>query len=260
MIGRVLALVLLAAMVRVAPAAAQTDVPPGEDFHVEFGVIWWWPSPELAVQTGQFAAAGIDQVDLASEFGIGSQRFSDFRVVLRPGRKHKFRVGYVPVRYEQSAQLQRRINFGGTVFSGTASTDIRWDLWRFGYQWDMIARDRGSFGIIGEIKYNKVRASLRSSGRGEVADARAPIPTLGVAGRGYVHRNVSITGELTAFKFSGGDFDGTFFDVDVSATASLSRHFGVQGGYRAVTADYLVDDDTGDLKLRGIYFGLLSRF
>ena len=101
---------------------------------------------------------------------------------------------------------------------------------------------------------------LSAKQKGEIAEASAPIPALGVAGRTYVHRNVSISGEFTAFKFAGDDLDVTFFDLDISATASLTRHFGIQGGYRAVTTDYLVDDDAGDLKLKGVYFGVLSRF
>jgi hypothetical protein len=181
-------------------------------------------------------------------------------VVLKPARKHKFRVGYVPVRYEQSAILRRQITFGNRTFTGAATADLRWDLWRFGYEWDVVTRERGYFGIIGEVKYNKVRGSVRSAGRGEVADAKAPVPTLGAAGRGYVHRNVAISGEFSAFKFANGNFDGKFFDVDVSATASLSRSFGAQVGYRAVTADYIIDNDSGDLKLKGIYFGIISRF
>jgi len=255
-------LVLLAWGVGISAASAQTsrEIVPGEDFHVEFGVLWWRPSPDLMIQTGQLASVGINDFEFAREFGIEDKRFSDFRVVLKPARKHKFRVGYVPIRYEQSAVLQRQINFGGRTFTGPASADIRWDLWRFGYQWDFVTRERGSFGLLGEVKYSKVRGSVRSAGRGEVADTKAPVPTLGAIGRGYVHRNVAISGEFSAFKFANGDFDGKFFDVDVSATASLSRNFGAQVGYRAVTADYVINDDSGDLKLKGIYFGIISRF
>jgi len=255
-------LVLVAWGVGIGAAGAQAarDVVPGEDFHIEFGVLWWRPSPDLMIQTGQLASLGINDFEFASEFGIEDKLFSDFRVVLKPARKHKFRVGYVPIRYEQSAVLRRQITFGGRTFTGPASVDLRWDLWRFGYQWDFVSRERGTVGLIGEVKYNKVRATVRSGGRGELADQQAPVPTLGVSGRGYVHRNVAISGEFSAFKFSRSDFDAKFFDLDVSATASLSRNFGAQAGYRAVTADYLINDDSGDLKLKGIYFGIISRF
>src|SRR2546425_1143931 len=129
-------LVLHAWGVGISADSAQTsrEIVPGEDFHVELGVLWWRPSPDLMIQTGQLASVGISDFEFASEFGIEDKRFSYFRVVLKPARKHKFRVGYVPIRYEQSAVLQRQINFGGRTFTGPASADIRWDLWRFGYQ------------------------------------------------------------------------------------------------------------------------------
>jgi hypothetical protein len=34
----------------------------------------------------------------------------------------------------------------------------------------------------------------------------------------------------------------------------------VQGGYRAVTVDYTIEDDIGDLKLKGPYVGAVVRF
>ena len=47
--------------------------------------------------------------------------------------------------------------------------------------------------------------------------------------------------------------------IDLYATGSFTRNLAVQGGYRRITANYVVDDDTGDLKLKGMYFGGLVR-
>ena len=43
-------------------------------------------------------------------------------------------------------------------------------------------------------------------------------------------------------------------------TGSITRFFGLQGGYRALSADYLLDSDTGDLEMKGPYFGAMVRF
>ena len=40
----------------------------------------------------------------------------------------------------------------------------------------------------------------------------------------------------------------------------FGRYIGAQLGYRSVTVDYVVDDDTGNLKMKGLYFGGLIRF
>jgi hypothetical protein len=213
------------------------------------------------VLSGARPAGGIDDFDFVDEFGLATERFSEFRVVGKPGRKHKLRFSYVPVRYEAVAPLQNPIVFDDQVFAGTTSANIKWDIWRFGYEWDVVSRPRGLFGIIGELKYNKTSAAVSSQGIGALVAKKAPIPAAGAIGRVYVHPNVSITGEVTGIKVSSGDtFDTNFWDVDISATASVSKHFGVLGGYHSISADYAIDTDSGNLKLTGAYIGLVSRF
>lgn len=243
------------------PVAAQDAPPfPGEAFRVEFVTTWWQPDPSLTIQTGTLTGAGISDFDFAEEFSLDDKRFTDFRLVFKPARRHKVRFAYVPMRYDQAATLVRPILFNGRTYSGSAALDIKWNLWQLGYQWDFMTRERGFLGVIGELKYNDIRGTVRSVGRSDSAESKAPVPTIGIIGRGYVHRNVAISGELSGIKVPGDSFDVSLFDFDISATASLSRHFGVQGGYRAITADYVVDEDTGDLTMRGIYIGLVSRF
>ena len=86
------------------------------------------------------------------------------------------------------------------------------------------------------------------------------MPTIGVIGRGYVAPMVAITGEFTGLKVSSGDFDVKFTDFDINAIVSFRRNVGAQIGYRSVVADYTVDNDTGDLKMQGPYFGGVLRF
>jgi hypothetical protein len=259
--GLVVSLVA-ASCITLSPAIVQaqsTDQMPGEQFHVEFGTVWWQPSPELVIQTEAAAAVGITDFDFAEEFDLDSKRFSEFRFVVKPARKHKVRVSYVPVRYDQSSTLVRAIAFDGTTFSGPAALNIEWDLWRFGYEWDFFSSNRGFVGMLADVKYNKVNAAVQSRLAAEAAGATAPIPGLGIIARHYVHPKISISGEFTFFKMVG-DIEGSFLDFDISATGNIFKNFGVLGGYRAVNADYNVDEDSGNLQLRGLYIGIVSRF
>jgi len=273
---RLLAIVLLG-ILTAARADAQfrvADPAAGENFHVELGLMFWTPTPEILIQTGALAQIGETEVDFVREFGIEKSRFSEFRAVLKAGRKHKFRVSHVPMEYDEQAVLQRTITFGGQTFpvSVPAAAHLKWELWRFGYEWDIVAADRGVVGIVTEIQYNKVLAELSATGFGtEVTDVTAPVPTIGILARAYPHRLFSLTAEFTGFKVPGfigrrltdavgDDFDAKLFDLDIYGTLSFGSHVGVQGGYRSVTADYLVDDDAGDLKMKGMYFGGLVRF
>ena len=43
-------------------------------------------------------------------------------------------------------------------------------------------------------------------------------------------------------------------------TVSFGRHLGAQAGYRSVVVHYLTDEDLGDLKMKGPYFGGVVRF
>jgi hypothetical protein len=241
------------------------DPVPGEDFVVELGLMFWQPTPELRIQTGAVAAIAEAGVDLVQEFAIEDQRFREFRAVLKPGRKHKLRFSYVPITYNAEATLQRSVTFGGQTFDVglPAAADLTWNMWRFGYEWDFVSRERGLLGVIGELKYNTLSAELSSAVGAELTDATAPLPGIGLIGRGYLHRDVSITAEFTGFKLGdrlSDEYNAKLFDFDIYGTISLGRNVGIQGGYRSVVAAYLVDEDSGDLKLKGLYFGGLVRF
>ena len=88
-----------------------------------------------------------------------------------------------------------------------ATADIKWNLCKFGYEWDFVSRERGFFGLIADLKYNKVVASIDSPVLTSAAttDITAPVPTFGVIGRGYIAPNVSITGEFTGLNQPGED-------------------------------------------------------
>ena len=241
---------------------ADAQVLPAEDHVVELGVMFWTPSPELTLSTDDLAGSNVDEVDFVQEFGIEDKMFPEFRATI--GRSHKFRLSYVSVQYDEETTLQRTIVFQGRTFEVNvpASADIKWDLWRFGYEWDFVSRERGFFGLLAEVKYNKVEASIDSPALTSAAttDQTAPVPTIGVIGRGYVAPMFSITGEFSGLSISRDEFDVSFFDFDLYGTLSFGRHVGVQGGYRSVVADYVIDEDAGDLKLQGPYFGGVVRF
>jgi hypothetical protein len=251
------------------------DPAPGEQFHVELGLMFWSPTPEILIQTGSLAALGQAGVDFVQEFGIEDTRFNEFRSVVKTGKRHKVRVSHVEIHYAESATLQRTVVFGGQTFpvSVPATADLSWRLWRFGYEWDFVTKDRGLVGFITELKYNEVSALLSATGFGsELTEVTAPIPTVGILVRAYPHKDASITMEFTGFKMpgfignrisesvSGDDFQAKMYDFDIYGTINFGKYVGVQGGYRSVTADYLVEDDSGDLKMKGLYFGGLVRF
>lgn len=268
---------LLLSLVLASRADAQFRVPdpaPGEQFHVELGLMFWNPTPGIQIQTGSLSALGENQVDFVQEFGIENERFNEFRAVIKAGKKHKIRVSHVLAEYNAATTLQRTIVFGSQTFpvSVPATADLQWRVWRFGYEWDFVARDRGVVGFVTELKFSQVTADLEAIGFGsELTDVSAPVPTIGLLARAYPHKTFSLTAEFTGFKVPGflasritdavdNDADATVFDLDLYGTVNFGSHVGAQLGYRSLTADYLFDEDAGDLELKGWYFGGLVRF
>ena len=203
-------------------------------------------------------------LDFVEDLGIEKSWFRQLKVVARPGEKHKFRFEYTPIKYEAEGVITRNLVFNGILFpvSLPVESEIVWRAYRFGYEWDFVYRDRGFVGLVLEAKYTDVEASLTNLFDTEFVRARAPIPAIGVIGRGYVAPNISITSEFTFFKVPDIDenYGGSYFDFDLYGTVNFNDHVGVQGGYRSFDVFYKVEDDNGDLQIRGLYFGGVVRF
>ncbi len=254
---RLLALALLPLFFMAERAGAQV-VPP-ETANVELGAMFWTPTPEITLTPDAFGGP----VDFVKEFDIEDTRFREFRAVLKVGRKHKIRFSRVSVKYDESATLASTITFEGQTFpiDTPATANIKWDLMRIGYEWDVVARDYGFVGLVTELKYNKIAGTITSPlGSASTGEQKAPVPTVGGIARGYLGKYVSLTGEFTGLSIDREEFRGKFYDFDVYAQLNLVKSLAGQIGYRSVSVDYLVDGDEGVLKLKGPYFGGVIRF
>ena len=270
-------LLVAAVLLPCTPAAAQFRPPaalaPGEQYHVELGAFAWKPTPGIVLATDGLPG-GLNGVDFVQEFGFPTRRFTEFRGVIKGG-KHKVRVGKVPVVYAERTNLGRPVVFGGRTFELSADTavELQADIWRYGYEYDMVTKSAGLFGFIAELKHSRVKVDLTApdtfGNTVTTSDVTAPIATIGFMGRVYPHRMVGLTMELTGIGVPGFvrkrlpddiDVDGSFWDFDVSGTVSLSRFLGFQGGYRRMSTNYVVDNGSADLELKGAYFGGIIRF
>ena len=250
-----------------SPAQAQffgplSDVPIGEDYHVEVLGGIWSPTPDITISSEEFGIAGTD-IDFATDLGITAEQFGEMR--LRPGRKHRFRIDYVPIRYSAQSVVERRLVFRGIAFDVgvPVSATVTWNTWRLGYEYDIVHRPRGYFGIIIEAKVTDVEASLDTDFGREFARARAPIPAIGGVVRIYPLSGLGITAEVTGFKLPEGideNYRSKYVDLDIYGTLNFTDRFGAQIGYRSLDMSYLIDANSADLKLAGIYVAALLRF
>lgn len=258
-----LALGLLAAPAR-AQYAPKGDRATGETYHVEIGAHFWNPSPDIVISSEGFGYEGTP-IDFVTDLGIKQKRFGQIKAVLRPAKKHKLRFEYTPIHYEATGSISRTLIFNGIEYdiSLPVSTDLKWNAYRFGYEWDFIYTDRGFLGLVLEAKYTDVQTTLSNVLDTEFAQAQAPIPAIGGIGRVYVAPNISITGEFTGFKLPDSiddDYRAKDFDFDLYGTVNFTDHVGAQIGYRSFNVLYKVDTDQGELNMKGLYFGGAFRF
>lgn len=263
----VLALAIVAACA--SRADAQFRPPPaaaiGEKYHVEVSYLFWNPTPELIISSESLGIPG-DDVNLITDLGIEKQRFRELRVVLRPGRKHKFRFNYTPIKYEAQAPVTRQFIFNGLRYPVGLLVNTSADLTtlRGAYEYDFFYTDRGFAGVVLDLKYTNIDVELNSPIGPAFVKSVAPIPGIGFIGRGYVVANVSITGEFTYFRvpenLGGEDFGGRYLDFDLYGTFNFTENVGAQVGYRSIDVNYFADLDAGTLTFKGMYFGGVVRF
>ena len=256
------------------PAAAQAqfaatpflDPATGERYHIEASLGFWNPPPQFEIASESLGQLG-STINAVTDLGIQQKRISDLRIVLRPARKHKFRLNYVPMSYNASSTVSRDLVFNGILYRVNlpVTTSLTWNTWHLGYEYDFLYRDRWFVGLVLQAKATDIGANLHAPliNASEFSRARAPIPAIGGISRVYVAPNISITGELDFFKIPEGideRYQAHYFDFDLYGTVNFNDYVGAQLGYRSVDLGYVFEQDHGNFKAKGIYFGGVVRY
>jgi hypothetical protein len=255
------------------------DPATGETYHVEGGVVFWHPPPDLTVASEGLGLAGTP-ITAVDDLGIQQKYITELRIVLRPAKKHKFRINYVPMTYTAQSTVHRQFVFNGLSYGVNLpiTTDLKWNTWMLGYEYDFLSKDRWFVGFVAQAKVTDVEivfnspitaASLPNTACIDQPDtvahacARAPIPNLGGIARVYVTPNVSITGELVGIKIPDSvnkDYRAHYVDFDLYGTLNFNNYAGVQLGVRSLDVGYTIKKDQGSFKMKGLYFGGVVRY
>jgi hypothetical protein len=100
----------------------------------------------------------------------------------------------------------------------------------------------------------------------EYTSAKAPLPALGLVGRGSVLPNVAINFEVSGFTLPSAvpRYQAHYFDWDINGTVNLTNYVGLQLGWRRVSTMIDIADggqhDGGDFRFQGVWFGAAARF
>ncbi len=83
------------------------DPATGEDYHIEGAAGLWFPSAKVAVSSERFGIPGT-RIDFKADLGLTDQTETQFRLVLKPSRRSKFRFEFIPIKYESSHDAAQR--------------------------------------------------------------------------------------------------------------------------------------------------------
>jgi hypothetical protein len=267
---------------RPMPASAQRSTFPqkpqddnraiGERYHIEGGISFWNPTVAGLVSSEQFGYVG-SNIDFVTDLGYIQTRFRELKLILRPAKKHRFRIQYTPIDYLGDTSFKRNIVFNGVVFplAVPVQSELGWKVLRLGYEYDFIYLPRGFVGVLFDARYTKFTASLSSpipcsSSSNEPCKqfmlARAPLPAIGIVGRGYVTREVALNFELSGLKLPNVDpkYAANYYDWNISGTVNLTNNVGFDIGWRRITTFLAIDKDMGDVKFQGMWFGASLRY
>jgi len=264
---RLLVLAAVALVTTFVPASASAQTPAtggvGEKYWIEFSATWWQPGAEGSLASDRLGLIG-SQIDFAQDLALESARFTDFRLVLRPAKKHRFRFQYTPIEFTGSSVLSRDITFAGKVYpiSLPVSSTLGWHVWRVGYEWDFFYKPRGFVGVMIQTGVTEFHASLDSIvGSGEVTGT-APLFEFGLAGRFYPIRHLAVNMEGSGLKLTNLEPDTMLktMALDFSATYNFTNYVGVSGGWRRTKTNLQIDSDRGDLTFSGLWLGGVVRY
>ncbi len=246
-----------------ASAAAQRRFQAiGESYSVEILAGGWFPPPNPVLSRDAPNATGSD-INFVTDLGVTSERFAMWRFTLRTAARQKARIERLPLSYDAEAAPTRTLTFDGTQFAAGLPTTsaLDWTAWRFGYEYDVVAHERGYLGFIGELKYSNVSSRLQNAAGAAGSDIKVVIPGVGVVGRVYLVSFIALGAEITGSSLgSDGSNQRKYLDYDVSGVINFSEGFGLQGGTRSMFVRYRVDADAGEIEVREKYFAAVVRF
>jgi hypothetical protein len=253
-----------------APAHAQYGAKPfsdpaaGERYHVEAAGEFWNPPINLMVASESLGLSGT-RIDAATDLGLTRKQLFEFRAVLRPATKHKFKISHLPMKYNAESTIRRELIFNGQRFGLNlpVTTDFEWTTWLVAYEYDFLYKDNWFVGFTLNSKFTKTSVNLKSPLATEFALAQAPIPTIGGVARVYVAPKVSITADINGIQIPNSintDYDAHYFDFDLYGTVNFNEYVGAQVGFRNIDVGYRFQQDEGAFKMKGLYFGGVVRY
>jgi hypothetical protein len=181
-------------------------------------------------------------IDLENDLGLDSSD-AVFRVDghYRFSQKHRVNFSIFDLSRDNTAMVQRDIQFGDQVFMLNTVVNVDFDLtiYKLAYTYSLMQRDNGYLGVTlgAYIADSKIRLAEQNLGQTEAREMTAPLPVLGLRGNYEFTDRLSLdaSGEFFAVEFD--NVDGSLVDLYLGVDYEFSEHVAVGVGFNSVHID-----------------------
>lgn len=166
---------------------------------------------------------------------------------VRLGERWKLEFEYFALDRSGVRAISRTISWGDFTFpiGTTVSSEFNSSVYRLSGGYSFIKDGQGELGVALGLFTTDFEASLAGPNIGaRVADALAPLPTIGLYGAYAFSPQWLLSGRADYFSLDVDDYDGSLLSLSAGVDYRFSRHFGVGVSYRYV--DYELDVTASD--------------
>jgi hypothetical protein len=221
---------------------------------------YWFTNLDSSFKSSSTSIIGTE-IDLVNDLGIDDKKnFWEGRVSLNLGSS-KLRYAYMPLSWSGSKDLTKSVVFAGKTYSASTKVDTELDIkyHRLGYEYDIIDTLGNKFGVIFDVKYFVIDASVKADALGfnESESVKAPVPTIGLAAQVALPFSFNVGAEATGITLGKGKY---LFDGEVTVSVQPASFLAASVSYRMLKLHLEDGDDMGEIKLKGPYMMLRAGF
>ena len=216
---------------------------------VEIDARYWFTNLSSDVKVTESGLPGT-KIDLVDDLGVDdSKGFPEGRVTLGFG-DHHIRYSYMPMSWDGDEIVTQSVNFDGKTYSVGTRVKSNFDIayHRLGYEYDIVNTLGNKFGVIAEVKYFDIDASLKSSVNSESKSLAVPLPAFGVAVQVGLPAFLSVGAEITGITAGNA---GNLVDAEASLNLTPAPLVTISAGYRYLGLHAEQGNDELDFKVSG---------
>jgi hypothetical protein len=196
-------------------------------------------------------------VDLETDLGVDTSD-SVFRIdgYYRVNDKHRFDFSAFDLSRTGNKQIEKEINWQGTIFpiSASVNSDIDLNIYKIAYTYSILRREKGYLGLSAGFYVADIgtRISAQNIANREGGDATAPLPVVGLRGEYQFSEKWSFRASGEFFALDYQDFDGSLADLYAGIDYQLFEHTAIGLGVNSVRIDLKIgrNDFSGDFDWR----------